>query len=211
MSESSSTDLSRVLGILEGRYGRSAWWPGTREEVMIGAVLTQQTRWKNVERALLNLAQEGIATVEGIYRADRDRIEEAVRCTGFYRVKTGRLKALAAHIMDTYGGVQGMGRAATGDLREGLLSVRGIGEETADSILCYALSRPVFVIDAYTTHICGCCGIPERGRALSDLVLAQIGEDSPACRAVHAHFVEFGKEFCGKGRCAKCPLRNGGA
>ena len=211
MSGSSSTELARVLGVLEGRYGRSAWWPGTSEEVMIGAVLTQQTRWENVVCALRNLAQGGIATIEGIYRADPGRIEDAVRCTGFYRVKTARLKALAAHIMETYGGTGKMGRVSTGDLREGLLSVRGIGEETADSILCYALSRPVFVIDAYTTRITSCCGIPERGEALSKLVLAQIGEDGVACRAVHAHFVEFGKEFCGKGRCEECPLRNGNA
>ena len=211
MSESSSTELARVLGVLEGRYGRMAWWPGGPEEVMIGAILTQQTRWENVRRALSNLTKEGIATMEGIFRADPGRIEEAVRCTGFYRVKTARLKALADHVMETYGGVGRMREVSTEDLRKGLLSVRGIGEETADAILCYAFFRPVFVIDAYTTRIMRCCGIPERGRAFADLVLTLIGEESLACRVVHAHFVEFGKEFCGKGRCAECPLRNGNA
>jgi len=173
---------------------------------MIGAILTQQTRWENVEQALGNLHAAGICTLAGIAAADDGEIEQAIRCSGFYRMKTRRLKALAAHIIGSYGGAGGMKEVPTSRLRADLLMVNGIGEETADSILCFGCSRPSFVIDAYTLRIAGCIGVTAKRDELKGLFERIIGEDNAACRQAHAHMVEYAKEFCGKKRCNECIL-----
>ena len=102
-----------------------------------GAVLTQQTRWENVKRALINLKKRDVCTIDSIFHADIQEIEDTIPCTGFYRIKAKRLKSLAACVVETFGGVGKMADIPTGQLRAGLLDVSGIGEETADSILCY--------------------------------------------------------------------------
>jgi endonuclease-3 related protein len=208
MSESSSYKLARLLRILRGKYGPLEWWPGSAEEVMIGAILTQQTRWRNVEIALQNLKDLGICSMKGIDASPASVVEEAIRCTGFYRVKTRRLKALAHYVIANYGGVEGMRHRPLHELREGLLSVHGIGEETADSILCYGFHLPSFVIDAYTERICGCAGIPEKKGALKRMFERLLPEDAEEYRHCHAHFVEFAKEYCGKNRCDTCRIKS---
>jgi endonuclease III related protein len=208
MSASSSIKVRRIVRALTKKYGRIPWWPGDCDEVMIGAILTQQTRWENVERALADLHRKGLCTLAAIRLADVRDIEEAIRCTGFYRIKAGRLKALAAFAEETCGGVQRMRDIPTGTLRSGLLGVHGIGEETADSILCYAFSRPSFVIDAYTEQMMRCAGIPEPRNRLKQLFESVLPEDNEACRQTHAHIVEYAKEFCGKKRCDACMLMN---
>jgi len=182
------------------------WWPGDTDEVMIGAILTQQTRWENVERALLRLKNDNLATLSAIYTADPEKIGEAVRCTGFYRIKAGRLKALAAHVMDTYGAVEEMFTMPTAKLRAGLLAVNGIGEETADSILCYGFSRTSFVVDAYTERIVRCAGISVKRSELKDLFETVLADDPFVYRQAHAHIVEYAKQFCAKKRCDKCQI-----
>jgi endonuclease-3 related protein len=208
IARSSEDRLVLLVGLLEERFGDIPWWPGSCEEVMIGAVLTQQTRWRNVEVALMRLKERNLCSISGIYQAPSAVIEEAVRCTGFFRIKTARLKALAEFVVEGCGGPDLMKGRSTGDLRAGLLGVRGIGAETADSILCYALDRPSFVIDAYTERICGCAGIPERKGALKTLFERILPEDNRIYRKVHAHFVEYAKEFCGTGKCEVCRIRN---
>ncbi|KQC03477.1 MAG: Fe-S cluster assembly protein HesB [Methanoculleus sp. SDB] len=208
MSASGSCKCEALIGALSALFGDLAWWPGTPEEVMIGAVLTQQTRWENVTAALDALRRKGICSIAGIHAAPSSVIEEAVRCTGFFRVKTRRLTALAEWITHRYGSVDAMRKRPTEELRAGLLSVNGIGAETADSILCYALDRPVFVIDAYTERICGCVGIPERGAALKRMFEAVLPPDTAVHRRCHAYFVEYAKQFCGKKRCETCILKN---
>jgi endonuclease-3 related protein len=200
--------LCGILGLLDEQFGDIPWWPGCGDEVMIGAVLTQQTRWQNVENALELLKMRDLCSLMRIHDAPPGAIEEAIRCTGFYRIKTARLKALAAFVVEDCGGMGRMRTLPTGELRRGLLGVKGIGAETADSILCYALDRPSFVIDAYTERICACAGIEERKDALKRLVEKILPEENRIYRRVHAHFVEYAKEYCGSRKCERCGVPN---
>jgi endonuclease-3 related protein len=192
--------------VLAGCFGEIAWWPGYPDEVMIGAILTQQTRWENVEWALANLKKRDLCSIDSIFTSDIRDIEDAIRCTGFYRIKAKRLKSLATYVMETFGGVERMADEPTGRLRAGLLNVSGIGEETADSILCYGLDRTSFVIDAYTERMIRCISVPEKKHDLKALFEENLPEDNHAYRQVHAHIVEYAKEFCGKRRCHECIL-----
>ena len=211
MSASSSSKVRRIVRALKQRYGKIPWWPGDTDEVMIGAILTQQTRWENVERALADLKSRGLCTMAGIHSADNAEIESAIRCTGFYRVKARRLKSLAQFALEKCGGVQRMAEIPTTELREGLLAVKGIGEETADSILCYGFSRPVFVVDAYTERMVRCAGIMEPRNRLKPLFESVLPKNNETCRQTHAHIVEYAKEYCGKKRCDVCILVNSNA
>jgi len=208
MSGSSSSECARIIRILKGHYGHIPWWPGDTDEVLIGAVLTQQTRWENVVKALALLKERSLCSVAALHEADPGEIEIAIRCTGFYKVKTRRLKALATFVMKDYGGIGPMAEYPTQQLRAGLLQVSGIGEETADSILCYGFRRASFVIDAYTHQICGCAGIPEQKSRLKALFEEVLPADPDAYRQTHAHIVEYAKEYCGKKRCKTCILMN---
>lgn len=208
MSGSSSIKIENLISLLTCWFGEIEWWPGYTDEVMIGAILTQQTRWENVERALDILKNRDLCTIDAIVRADIRDIEGAIRCTGFYRVKAQRLKSLAAHIAQTYGSVDTMVEVPTGPLRAGLLEVSGIGCETADSILCYGLFRKSFVIDAYTERMVQCMGIKSRGQELKRLFEACLPDENYFYRQTHAHIVEYSKEFCGKKRCNECILVN---
>lgn len=206
MSGSDSFKISTILEYLAGRYGNLEWWSGSPEEIMIGAILTQQTRWENVGRAICDLKSQGLGDMEAILRADQGTIEELIRCTGFYRVKARRLRALAECVKQL-GGIGHMKRMSTARLREELLRVKGIGEETADSILCYAFSRAVFVIDAYTKRICTCAGLSMRGAELQRLFEEALRGEPSACQQAHAYMVEYAKERCVKGVCGECRIR----
>jgi len=195
-----------MAGILAARFGDLPWWPGDADEVMIGAILTQQTRWENVERALSLLRERGLCSMAALHSADRDVIESSIRCTGFYRMKARRLRALAAFVMERCGGVAGMAALPTAILREGLLDVNGIGEETADSILCYAFSRTSFVIDAYTERIARCAGITTPRAGLKTLFESVLAEDPRIYHRTHAHIVEYAKGWCTKRRCEGCRI-----
>ena len=210
MSVSSSSKCKRIVSLLKSHFGTIPWWPGDTDEVLIGAVLTQQTRWENVETALGILKERDLDTISALYSADPEQVQNAIRCTGFYRIKTKRLKGLAQYITEHHGGLQGMGACPTPELRRGLLSVPGIGAETADSILCYGFGRASFVIDAYTHRICRCNGIPEKGPDLKALFEGALPSDNGVYRQTHAHIVEFAKEYCGKKRCPECILKNSG-
>ncbi len=207
MSGSSSVKIKKVTQILNRKYGTIAWWNANTDEVMIGAVLTQQTRWENVEKALQHLRLEGLCTIAAIREADYATLENAIRCTGFFRIKAARLKSLAAQVMDKAGGIGAMASQSDDDLRRNLLGIHGIGEETADSILCYGFSRPSFVIDAYTDRICRCAGITTKRHALKKLFEKVLPHDTGVFQQVHAHIVEYAKEYCGKKRCKECTIR----
>ena len=206
MSGSSSIKIEKLIRSLTGWFGEIEWWPGYADEVMIGAILTQQTRWKNVNRALALLKNGDLCTIKAIMNADVRDIEEAIRCTGFYRVKARRLKSLATHVIQTYGGVDEMERVPTDELRKGLLDVPGVGDETADCILCYGLLRTSFVIDAYTYRLVRCIGVTEKKEKLKGLFEQVLPADNHIYKQTHAHIVEYAKEFCGKKRCAECIL-----
>jgi endonuclease-3 related protein len=205
------SDSYKIAALLQGlaeQYGSLFWWRGTTDEVMIGAILTQQTRWEAVEMALDRLRNARISTIEALYRVPANEIEGPIRCTGFFRVKARRLKALAVYVIETWGGVEQMRAIPTEDLRRGLLTVKGIGDETADSILCYGFGRRTFVIDAYTERICRCAGIDERRRALKARFEAVVPQALESYVQGHAHIVEFAKDFCGRKRCNECWIRS---
>ncbi len=210
MSGSSSTrDRVRlIVDRLEDRYGTIDWWHAPPDEVMVGAILTQQTRWENVERALDRLRAGDLLSMAAIEAAPADLIEEAVRCTGFFRVKTCRLQALARFVIDEHGSVEAMAAAGTDELRRDLLGVPGIGEETADSILCYAFSRCSFVIDAYTRRLCACAGVDEPVEGYRHLFESVLPPVNVRYRQTHAHIVEYAKSQCSRKRCEECSIRS---
>ncbi|MCZ6526703.1 MAG: endonuclease [Gammaproteobacteria bacterium] len=134
-------------------YGPQKWWPAeTAFEVMVGAVLTQNTAWGNVEKAIANLKQAGQLDMEAIHRLGHERLAELIRPAGYFNVKARRLKNLCAWLL-SQGGLDSLQEFPTDTLRQALLSVNGIGPETADDILLYAFVRPVFVIDSYTRRL----------------------------------------------------------
>ena len=198
--------IQTLLRCLASGYGDVRWWDAPPEEVMLGAVLTQQTRWENVEDALARLREAGICTLEGIARSNPGVIQEAVRRTGFYRVKTRRLQGLCTWAL-ARGGIEGLSALPTPALRAELLKVRGVGEETADSILCYAFFRPSFVIDAYTRRICGCVGVTGSYADLKALFERVLSRDARAYGQAHGWIVEYAKDLCAKKRCEECRIR----
>jgi endonuclease-3 related protein len=206
MSGSSFIKIEKLICSLTGWYGEIEWWPGYADEVMIGAILTQQTRWENVQRALTLLKKKDLCSIDAIMNADIRDVEDAIRCTGFYRIKAKRLKSLATHVIRTYGSVDQMEEVPTDELRKGLLNVQGVGDETADCILCYGLLRTSFVIDAYTDRMVRCIGVTEKKDRLKCLFEQILPSDNHIYKQAHAHIVEYAKEFCGKKRCAECIL-----
>jgi endonuclease-3 related protein len=206
MSESNSFKIKDLLHILSDQGSLREWWPGRGDEVVIGAVLTQQTRWKNVELALSRMKERGLCDLRSINHTSEGEIEDAIRPAGFYRVKTRRIKALASLVIERYGTLERMAEYPAASLRPALLEVHGIGAETADSILCFGLQKPTLVIDRYTERICACAGIREKGESLKSLLEAELEGDESAFRRVHAQFVEYAKEYCGKRRCEECGI-----
>jgi endonuclease-3 related protein len=196
-----------IITIFQGLYGDIEWWPGDTEEVIIGAVLTQQTRWANVETALERLREAGISSLRGIEDASDRAVEEAIYSTGFYRIKRARLKCVASAVLSC-GGTRKLAGYPTLRLRAFFLAIKGVGPETADSILCYGFSRPVFVIDSYTHRICACAGITLKGARLQELFQRLLPNEHQAHRQCHAWFVEYAKKYCLKKRCEECMIPN---
>ena len=183
--------------------GHKDWWPAdTPFEVVIGAVLTQQTKWENVERAIQNLKERGLLEAQTLSKADTEELELLIRCTGFYRQKAMRLKNISIFFHEN----PDLLEKPAAQLREILLSLNGVGEETADSIVLYAADKPKFVIDAYTKRICKCLGIEGDYRKLQSIFEISLPLDVPLYKEFHALIVEYGKRFCGKKRCDECIL-----
>ena len=209
MSESSSDKIARIISALDGLYCAGEWWEAdSAEEVMIGAILTQQTRWVNVKSAISRLKEHNMCSLADIHSADSRVIEELIRSTGYFRQKTRRLKLLADFVVVTHGGTANLEKMATSKLRKELLSVNGIGEETADSILGYGFGRDCLVIDAYTQKIFSCAGIAESGDELRRAFEDAVPNTPSAKRRIHGHLVEYAKEFCNKSRCEECVIRS---
>lgn len=147
--------IGRAFQLLEAAMGPQHWWPaGGAFEVVVGAYLTQNTAWTNVERALSNLHAAGVLSISGIRTTPLDELEQLVRPAGYFRQKASRLKNFVAYLDQRYeGSLEAMFAHPLATLREELLELNGIGPETADSILLYAAGREVFVVDAYTRRI----------------------------------------------------------
>lgn len=204
-----------VHDALLAAFGPQHWWPGeTPFEVMVGAVLTQNTAWSNVEKAIANLkAAKALSCRAILALADAD-LAALIRPAGYFNVKARRLKALCA-FLDARGVADAPERLATvaplSRLRHKLLAVHGVGEETADSILLYALGLPSFVVDAYTRRIFARLGLltgQERYGEIQALFQAHLPADATLYNEYHALIVSLGKDHCRpRPRCAECPLR----
>jgi endonuclease-3 related protein len=203
-----------VHDALLSAFGPQHWWPGdTPFEVMVGAVLTQNTAWTNVERAIANLKAADALSCPAILAMDASVLAEYVRPAGFFNVKAKRLRALCGFLREE-GVEQAPERlvetAPLPRLRHKLLAVHGVGEETADSILLYALGLPSFVVDAYTRRICTRLGLLKGDETYAH-IQAQFHRHLPVNLGLyneyHALIVALGKEYCRpKPRCVTCPL-----
>jgi endonuclease-3 related protein len=205
--------LDAYFNSLFTAFGPQRWWPGeTPFEIIIGAILTQNTSWANVERAISNLREAGLLSPLAIERATTQSIEEAVRPSGYFRQKARKLKSFCAFLRHEYrGSLKRMFAEPTEALRGKLLRVFGIGPETADSILLYAGGHPVFVVDAYTKRMLSRHGWV-RDKAKYDDVRwifeRQFPGDVRRFNEFHALIVAAGKKFCRKTDpdCGGCPL-----
>jgi endonuclease-3 related protein len=198
--------------LLLRHFGPQEWWPGeTTLEIMVGAVLTQNTSWTNVEKAIRNLKDHGLLSLKALNTIPIDALAQEIRPSGYYNIKAKRLKNLIRLFFEQYGGsLERLSSADTGDLREHLLEVNGVGPETADSILLYSLQRPVFVVDAYTHRILLRHGMAEEQmeyHELQGLFMDNLPDDVDLFNEFHALIVMAGKEYCKrKPLCHACPL-----
>jgi len=204
--------LTVIYNRLFQRYGPQRWWPGDSPfEVIIGAILTQSTAWTNVEKAIANLKSEGLLDPISLDAIATDKLAMLVRPSGYYNAKAAKLKAFVERLSRAYGGsLDRLFELDTSDLRKELLSIHGIGPETADSILLYAAHRPIFVIDAYTKRIIGRLGLApssESYEAFQQLFMNRLPHDEGMFNEYHALFVRHGKDVCRKmPRCEGCCL-----
>jgi len=204
--------LIEIYQLLFDRFGPQHWWPGdTQFEIITGAILTQNTSWANVEKALTNLKSADLLSPEKLYHLDLPRLVELIRPAGYFNIKAKRLKNFVQWLFDNYQGqLSNLESLETNRLRAELLAVKGIGRETADSILLYALDRPIFVVDAYTARIAIRHGLIEPGadyEQLRELFQSNLPEDIQLFNEYHALLVKVGKEFCKpKAQCPGCPL-----
>lgn len=194
--------------------GPQRWWPGeTPFEVVIGAILTQNTNWSNVEKAIRNLKAAGRLSPEGIHELDVTELAQLIRPSGFFNVKARRVKAFINWLFSRHeGSLSKMFAQDLEILRDDLLSVKGIGPETADSILLYAGNFPTFVVDAYTHRIFSRHGfIPEESTydEMKSFFEGNLPKDVKLYNEYHALLVNIGKIFCKpKKVCEPCPLRD---
>jgi endonuclease-3 related protein len=206
-------DLEAIYKLLYKAYGPQRWWPGdTPFEVMVGAVLTQNTAWGNVEKAIKNLKRERVLNPSRLNGMPSKRLASLIRPSGYFNIKTRRLKNLLVLIRDHYSGsLKRMFADDPAELRTTLLGVNGIGSETADSILLYAGGKPFFVVDAYTKRILGRHGLisyKANYHEVQSLFMENLPKDTILYNEFHALIVKVGKEHCRKRNplCSGCPL-----
>ena len=217
--DKTSGELLEIYSKLLNHFGHRRWWPGdTPFEVCVGAILTQNTAWTNVEKAIKNIKEAGLMDPFQLLDADDAEIGKLIKPSGYYNIKTKRLKAFLEVLVEKYhGDISGIGIEGTGRARSILLDINGIGNETADSILLYAAGLPVFVVDAYTKRIFTRLGFfKEGGERNSDgymevqaFFMQNLPEDLDLFKDYHAQIVELGKNYCHKNKpeCDSCPVR----
>lgn len=206
--------LHEVYERLLAAFGHQAWWPGdTVFEVILGAILTQNTAWINVEKALANLRSAGKMNVDAVRKMPEKTLARLIRPAGYYNVKAKRIKNFMRFLETRYAGsLRKMAAEEGSALREGLLGVSGIGPETADSILLYAFRKPFFVIDAYTKRVFSRHGLYSDSRDYHEW--QKLFQDALAARTdlyndFHAQIVHLAKNHCRarEVRCDSCPLK----
>ncbi len=207
------SELERYFRALGQALGPQHWWPArTRFEVILGAILTQNTSWVNVERAIANLRRNRLLSLRAIERVPAPRLARLIRPSGYFRQKTKKLKAFVRFLRKEYrGSLTRMFRTPTPVLRQQLLATHGIGPETADSILLYAGNHPVFVVDTYTKRIFSRHGLVDEKAGYEEIrgfLESRLPRDSALYGEYHALLVQVGKNWCRPAapRCEVCPL-----
>ena len=202
----------KIYWALYRAYGPRHWWPGETDfEVMVGAVLTQNTSWRNVEKAIQKLKEKRALSPGGVRRLKTTQLASLIRSSGYYRIKADRLKSFVDFLYEEYGGnLRRMRREGLEELRKKLLRVMGIGPETADSILLYGLRKPIFVVDGYTRRILSRHGlISEKAsyEEIQKLFIDYLPGDEKLFNEYHALLVHLGKTLCKNiPKCEVCPL-----
>ncbi len=208
--------LQAIYQSLYDHFGPQHWWPGdTPLEILVGAVLTQNTNWGNVSRAIDNLRQGNVLSLEALLALPADQLAAMIRPCGYYNLKAQRLRNLLAVLEEGVADTGSLDDFFSQDLsyvREKLLSVKGVGPETADSILLYAAAKPIFVVDAYTYRFLSRHGLVAEETSygeMQELFMAALSAEEGLYNEYHALLVCLGKEFCKKKnpRCEKCPLQ----
>lgn len=195
---------------LHSHYGDQNWWPAESPfEMMVGAILTQNTRWENVEDAIQNLKNANVLNPESIVSCDTERLETLIRPSGFFRQKSKYLIAFSNFFL-AHNGIHGLKGWATQCLRARLLKIQGVGPETADSMLLYAFDKPVFVVDAYTKRIFSRLGLFEATLSYDDVqnfFFQRLSNSLQLFQEFHALIVKHAKKHCSsKPQCDDCPL-----
>ncbi len=207
--------LETVYNRLFAAFGPQHWWPGdTPFEIIVGAILTQNTSWTNVEKAIANLKRAHLLTPARLHAAPTAEIAALIRPSGYYNLKALKLKAFVSFLFDAYRGR--LAHLWAGDvaaLRDELLAVYGIGPETADSIILYAAGKPIFVVDAYTRRIAARLGLAGQDATYDQLqrvFMDNLPLEAPLFNEYHALLVVLGKQYCKKTTpfCNSCPLRD---
>ena len=204
--------LMVVFDRLSAYFGPLYWWPAeTPFEVCVGAILTQNTAWTNVEKAIIELKKADLLTAERIRDTEDQHLAMLIRSSGFYNVKSRRLKEFVGWLCNRFdGSLDQMFKSDWLALRSELVSVRGIGPETCDSILLYAGEKPSFVVDSYTRRLCHRLGILEENASYDEIRLhfmQNLPNETLLFNEYHALIVEQCKRFCrSKPICAGCPL-----
>lgn len=213
--DASSAALRAYYDALFAAHGPQHWWPGrTSFEVIVGAILTQNTSWTSVEIAIRNLRREKLLTPRAIEAVSFTRLAGLIRSSGYFRQKAKKLKCFVHFLRSEYGGsLRKMFHTPTAALREKLLSVHGIGPETADSILLYAGKHPVFVVDAYTRRLLERHQLATAAQSYEEirkLFERSLPSEAPLYNEYHALIVRTGKEYCRtrNPRCSECPLHS---
>jgi endonuclease III related protein len=205
--------LRDVYERLLSAFGPQKWWPGESPfEIVVGAVLVQNTAWRNVERAIQNLRDAGVMQPRALYALPEAELAELIRPAGYFQVKARRLRNLLRLIVEQYdGSLEAMFSTDLASLREELLSVNGIGPETADAILLYAAEKPTFVVDTYTHRVLARHGWIDYEAGYHDIkdhFESSLPADAALFNEYHALLVRLGKEYCRKTgpKCEACPL-----
>lgn len=212
MHRKTNITLQSYYDQMARHHGTTHWWPGdTPYEICLGAILTQNTAWTNVGKAIANLKRAKLLSPKRLLAADTETLEAAVRPSGYFRQKAERLRIFSQHLVEHYGGsVARMAKRPLARLRPELLSLKGIGPETADDILLYACEKPVFVVDTYTRRIFSRHGLVPadiKYEALRAFFEENLDADVPYFKEYHGLIVWTGKDFCKTmPNCAGCPL-----
>jgi endonuclease-3 related protein len=205
--------LLKLYKVLYEAFGPQHWWPArTKFEIIVGAILTQNTAWPNVEKAIANLNRRKLLSPSSIKNIKKKRLASLIRPAGYYNIKTDRLKSFSNFLFDKYNGsLRKMFSQDTHSLRKELLEVRGIGKETADSILLYAGKKPIFIVDAYTRRILSRHNIVASNSDydfIQHLFMKNLPCDESLFGEYHALLVKLAKDRCRKKpKCGLCPIK----